>query len=100
MKLENRVTELEKIVTSQSLSKDIREGLEYNRRWNYYMNKDTGENFCSACIGTGKKIPVAMYKDSSGEGWNCQHCKASRWEDQDTEDNSVSEEGDPQSYGL
>lgn len=82
MKLEERVSSLEnKMEIIQVPPKDIKEGLEYNKDWNYYENKTTGEYFCPACLGNGKRVAIRLDKKSSTEGWSCpnSNCKASEW---------------------
>jgi len=80
MRLENRVTALEsKISTLQAPPKDIKEGLIYDRVWNFYSDKATGENFCPACLGNGKKIPVYLKQGTSDKWWQCSNCKATHY---------------------
>ena len=79
--LENRVTVLEKKLSELQIPPaDIKTGLEYNQKWNFYMNKVTGENFCGPCIGNGKKLPVVIKANESWEGWRCNNCNTTQGE--------------------
>ena len=77
MKLEERVSVLEKKIDSlQAPQPDVRDGLQYNKNWNYHEDARTGECFCPTCLGNGKKIAVKVYDSGYGQRWDCSQCKA------------------------
>jgi len=81
MRLEERVSELEKKMGGvQEPSKNLRDGLEYNKKLNYYEDKSTGECFCPNCLGLGRKIPVVCGQYMLGYGWSCQVCKTDHYQ--------------------
>jgi ribosomal protein L37AE/L43A len=78
MKLEDRVTILEeKVKALQVPSKDVREGLTYNKTFNVYEDKTTGESFCPTCIGNKKRIAVQIKNNYGAQYWSCGDCKMS-----------------------
>ncbi len=81
MRLEDRVSAIEKKIEKiQTPLPNVRDGLNYNKKWNYYENASTGECFCSTCLGNGKRIAVKVQEYGQGLGWHCNNCKLTQWE--------------------
>jgi hypothetical protein len=76
MKLEERVSLLEKKIDSlQAPMPNVREGIQYDKKWNFYRDAKTEECFCPTCLGNGKRIAVRLWESSLGWRWDCSNCK-------------------------